>query len=220
MRQLDMESDLSSLTSNSVDATVSGITARASFVKPSTSGDLLPSLNINGFASTHSRPRQIGQAKRCCLTVAPTFSSSRVDGTASSPDLRLSVAQLSQFEDHATLRADLIDSQSAISFLQAAVDVERAKTSTLETQILTGWLRDIACDTLKTFQHGATGVTNSYKTTVSVLDQYTRVLEDRLRKLATAATASANGNEGGCGKGGSAGPKPVFAVGAPLAPSY
>ncbi|KAF8291747.1 hypothetical protein DL93DRAFT_2091996, partial [Clavulina sp. PMI_390] len=178
---------------------------------------------------------------------------------SSSLDPRLSAAQISQSEDYATLRADLMNSQSAITSLQAALEAERAKTSKLETQIVTGRARATQLgedidkerqarvdehktfsdrlfsveqanlqlkkyeelnETFKTFQRETTGVIDSYKANVAALDKYTRALEERLKKLETAATTPTNGSGSANGgrKSGGTRPKPVFAVGTPPAP--
>ncbi|KAF8301326.1 hypothetical protein DL93DRAFT_2090820 [Clavulina sp. PMI_390] len=229
-----------SLTSDSDDALLQA----ANSAEPSTSSALM----LVSLPSLPKTPRP---------SQAPTFSSPRVNGISSSLDPRLSAAQISQSEDYATLRADLMNSQSAITSLQAALDAERAKTAILETQIVTGRGRatqlgediekerrtridenktfndrlfsveqsnlqlkkyDELSETFKTFQRETTGVIDSYKANVAALDKYTRALEERLKKLETAATTSTNGSASGRGKGGGARSKPVFAVGTPPAP--
>ncbi|KAF8301337.1 hypothetical protein DL93DRAFT_2173345 [Clavulina sp. PMI_390] len=155
------------------------------------------------------------------LAIASAFSSPSVNGTSLSLDPGLSAAQISQSEDYATLRADVDNPQSAISSLQA----ERVKTAELETPIFTVTQANLQLkkydelnETFTKFQRETTGVIDLYKANVAALDNHTRALEERLKKLKTAATTPTNGSASGSRKGGGARAKPVFAVGTLPAP--
>ncbi|KAF8285654.1 hypothetical protein DL93DRAFT_2234600 [Clavulina sp. PMI_390] len=144
--QLDMESELTSLASDSDDAVLQA----ANSAKPSNSGALvlvsLPSLPKTPRPNQGTPYVELPVVRRASFrpststdmpppsTVpdksdkqkdpAPAFSSPRVNGNSSSLDPCLSAAQTSKSEDYATLRADLITSQSSITSLQAALDAE------------------------------------------------------------------------------------------------